>query len=279
MEKYKSFYGILLIIIILLNFVSVCATNSGSKKSKDTDGSVDSGSSTKTSKSGGSETPKPTDKKSAKPSEGGSPPTSPSGGGDSSPSPGSPSTSPPEGAPEAPPSTSSPNGDTSPPEGGAPGAPSASPPNGNTSPPEGGTPSTSPVETTPGGGNNATILAYVLFSSTPSTTTVGRPEVKGLISLYQPPNGNTVVTGQIGVILNRINGNYKFTIKDGSGAIFYDCTGRVNPLFIGQASLFSFTWNAIKLSGPNTAIGKHFVIEESGGILANGLIVKEFDLP
>ncbi|CAB4393654.1 unnamed protein product [Rhizophagus irregularis] len=281
MDKYKSFYGILLIIIILLNFVSVCATNSGPKKSKGTDGSVDSGSSTKTTKSGDEATPKPTDTKSAKPSEGGAPPASSPEGGSPPSSPAATSVSPPEGGTSPPeggapgaPSTSPPKGGASPPEGGA---PSTSPPKGGASPPEGGTPSTSPpVGTTPGGENNATILAYVLFSSSPSTTTVGRPEVKGLISLYQPPNGNTVVTGHIGAILNRINGNYKFTIKGGDGTILYDCTGRVNPLFIGQASLFSFTWNEIKLSGPKSAIGNHFDIEESGGTLVNALIVEEF---
>lgn len=281
-----------------MNFVSVCATNSGSKKSKGTDGSVDSGSSTKTTKSGDEATPKPSDTKSAKPSEGGAPPASSPEGGSPPSSPGSPSatsvsppeggTSPPEGGAPGAPSTSPPKGGASPPEGGAPSTSppkggasppegGASPPEGGALPPEGGTPSTSPpVGTTPGGENNATILAYVLFSSSPSTTTVGRPEVKGLISLYQPPNGNTVVTGQIGAILNRINGNYKFTIKGGDGTIFYDCTGRVNPLFIGQASLFSFTWNEIKLSGPKSAIGNHFDIEESGGTLANGKIVEEF---
>ncbi|GBB89915.1 hypothetical protein RclHR1_16770002 [Rhizophagus clarus] len=347
MDKFKSFYGTLLIIIILLNFVSVCATNEGSKKNKGTDGSVDNGSGTKTSTEKPSHTVTPTKGGNA-PSSSGSPSASPpggetssSGGGTSPPGGASPpggGTSPPGGGGASPPGggtsppgasspggggasppgggtsppgggasspgggtsppgggASSPGGGTSPPGGGAssPGGgtspPGASSPGGGTSPPGAsspgggapGTPSAPSIPSTgtgtiPGGESNATMLAYVLFSNSPSTTTIGRPEVKGLISLFQPPNGNTVVTGQIGAILDRINGNYKFTIQDGGGVIYYDCTGRVNPLFIGQASLFSFTWSDIKLP---IAIGKHFVITESGGTLVNGLIVEEFGFP
>ncbi|RIA89270.1 hypothetical protein C1645_876832 [Glomus cerebriforme] len=236
MDKYKSFYGALLIIIILLNFVSVCATNEGSKKSK--------------SSSGGTSTTKTN-------------PT-PTGGGNG----GTPPATPPEGGGNggAPPAT--------PPGGGNGGIPSVAPPGGG----NGGTPPTTP----PGGGANApggsTALAYAIFSNTPSTTTVGRQQVNGLITLYQPPDGNTIVTGNIGAILDRVNGDYRFTIMDGGGAIYYDCTGRVNPLFIGQASLFSFTWDAIKLSGPNSAVGKYFNVQESGGTLVNGKIVMEYDL-
>ncbi|CAG8653468.1 6594_t:CDS:10 [Funneliformis mosseae] len=167
-----------------------------------------------------------------------------------------------------------PDGDGKAPGGGGPGgdgkAPGGGGPGGDGKAPGGGEPT--PKE----GGKfpETAFLGYALFSKA-KVATANTQQVNGLMTFFQPPDGETTISGKISVPLNKLDGNYRFVIMDGN-QLLHEFTGLFVPMSFGQATLFSFTLNSVRLDGPNSIVGKYFTIYESDAILTYGLIEQEF---